>query len=61
VILNGPPVLGYPECRAWARHVDALIVVSRPDRLHPSDAFELRNQLDLVGTPVLGNVVVGSA
>jgi Mrp family chromosome partitioning ATPase/capsular polysaccharide biosynthesis protein len=59
VILNGPPLLGYPECRAWARHVDALVVVSRPDRLHPSDAFEVRNQLDLVGTPVLGNVVVG--
>ena len=61
VILNGPPLLGYPECRAWARHVDALVVVSRPDRLHPSDAFELRNQLDLVGTPVLGNVVVGGS
>lgn len=59
VILNGPPLLGYPECKAWARHVDALVVVSRPDRLHPSDAFEVRNQLDLVGTPVLGNVVVG--
>lgn len=61
VILNGPPLLGYPECRAWARHVDALVVVSRPDRLHPSDAFEVRNQLDLVGTPVLGNVVVGGS
>jgi Mrp family chromosome partitioning ATPase/capsular polysaccharide biosynthesis protein len=61
VILNGPPLLGYPECKAWARHVDALVVVSRPDRLHPSDAFEVRNQLDLVGTPVLGNVVVGGA
>lgn len=61
VILNGPPLLGYPECRAWARHVDALVVVARPDRLHPSDAFEVRNQLDLVGTPVLGNVVVGGS
>jgi Mrp family chromosome partitioning ATPase len=61
VILNGPPLLGYPECKAWARHVDALVVVSRPDRLHPSDAFEVRNQLDLVGTPVLGNVVVGGS
>ena len=61
VVLNGPPLLGYPECRAWARHVDALVVVSRPDRLHPSDAFEVRNQLDLVGTPVLGNVVVGGS
>ena len=61
VILNGPPILGYPESRAWARHVDALVVVSRPDQLHPSDAVELRNQLDLVGTPVLGHVVVGGS
>jgi Mrp family chromosome partitioning ATPase len=61
VILNGPPLLGYPESRAWARHVDALVLVSRPDRVHPSDAVELRNQLDLVGTPVLGHVVVGGA
>lgn len=59
VILSGPPLLGYPECRSWARHADAVIVVSRPDRLHPSDAIELRNQLDLVDTPVLGHVVVG--
>lgn len=61
VILCGPPVLGYPECRAWARHADAVIVVSRPDRLHPSDAIELRNQLDLVDTPVLGHAVIGGA
>ena len=61
VILNGPPILGYPESRAWARHVDALVLVSRPDELHPSDAVELRNQLDLVGTPVLGHVVVGGS
>ena len=61
VILNGPSVLGYPESRAWARHVDALVVVSRIERVHPSDALELRNQLDLVGTPVLGHVVVGGS
>jgi Mrp family chromosome partitioning ATPase len=59
VILSGPPLLGYPECRAWARHADAVVVVSRPDRLHPSDAVEVRNQLDLVDTPVLGHVVIG--
>jgi hypothetical protein len=35
-----------------------VIVVSRPDRLHPSDAIELRNQLELVETPVLGHVVI---
>jgi hypothetical protein len=35
-----------------------VIVVSRPDQLHPTDAIELRNQLDLVDTPVLGHVVL---
>ena len=59
VVFNGPPLLGYPEFRSWARHVDAVMVVSRPDRLHPSDAVEVRNQLDLVDTPVLGHVVIG--
>ncbi len=58
VIFNGPPFVGYPESRSWARHADAVIVVSRPDHLHPSDAIELRNQLDLVDTPVLGHVVL---
>ena len=58
VVFNGPPFVGYPESRLWARHTDAVIVVSRPERLHPSDAIELRNQLDLVETPVLGHVVM---
>lgn len=58
IVFNGPPFVGYPESRAWAQHADAVIVVSRPDRLHPSDAVELRNQLDLVETPVLGHVVI---
>jgi Mrp family chromosome partitioning ATPase len=59
VILNGPPVLGYPDCRTWAAHADAVIVVSRPERLHPSDAIELRDELGRVETPVLGHVVIG--
>jgi capsular polysaccharide biosynthesis protein len=58
VVFNGPPFVGYPESRAWAQHADAVIVVSRPYHLHPSDAIELRNQLDLVDTPVLGHVVL---
>jgi capsular polysaccharide biosynthesis protein len=58
VVFNGPPFVGYPESRSWAQHADALIVVSQSHHLHPSDAIELRNQLDLVDTPVLGHVVV---
>jgi capsular polysaccharide biosynthesis protein len=58
IVFNGPPFVGYPESRSWAQHADALIVVSQPHHLHPSDAIELRNQLDLVDTPVLGHVVL---
>jgi Mrp family chromosome partitioning ATPase len=61
VILSGPPLLGYPECRFWAQNVDALVLVSEPDQLHPSDAVEIRNQLDHVNTPVLGHVVIGKS
>jgi Mrp family chromosome partitioning ATPase len=59
VVLNGPPVLGYPDCRSWAANADAVLVVSRPERLAPGDAVELREQLDRVDTPVLGHVVFG--
>lgn len=59
VILSGPPVMGYPDCKSWAANADALLVVSRPERLHPSDAIELHEQLDHVETPVLGHVVLG--
>jgi Mrp family chromosome partitioning ATPase len=61
VILNGPALLGYPECRVWAQNVDAVVVVSRIERLHPTDAIEIRNELDYVDTPVLGHVVVGAS
>ena len=59
VILNGPPVLGYPDCRAWAANADAVVVVSRPERLAPSEAIELHDELQRVETPVLGHVVIG--
>jgi hypothetical protein len=36
-----------------------VLVVSRPERLSPGDAVELREQLDRVETPVLGHVVFG--
>ena len=49
--LSGVAGLGAPRRRARRRLAAG--------QLHPSDAVELRNQLDLVGTPVLGHVVVG--
>lgn len=59
VVLHGPPVLGQPDFRPWARKADAVLVVSRPDRLSPANVVELRKQLGQVGSPILGHVVIG--
>ena len=59
VVLHGPPVLGSPECRSWARNVDAILVVSNPALLSPAAVVEMREQLEQVDPPVLGHVVVG--
>ena len=59
IVLHGPPVLGHPDCRSWAKNVDAVLVVSNPARVAPGDVVELREQLEQVDTPVLGHVVVG--
>jgi Mrp family chromosome partitioning ATPase len=60
IVLHGPPLLGHPEGRTWARNADAVLVVTNPERLAPSDAVELGEQLAQVETPVLGHVVVGA-
>jgi Mrp family chromosome partitioning ATPase len=39
--------------------VDALLVVSRLDKLSPNDLLELRDQLEQVDTTVLGHIVLG--
>ena len=33
VVIHAPPLLESEGCRTWARHVDALVVVSRLDDL----------------------------
>ena len=61
VVIQAPPLLEPEGCRAWTRHVQALIVVSRLDKLSPGEVVELRDQLDQVDTTVLGHVVLGQA
>jgi len=58
VVIHAPPLLEPEGCRAWAEHVDALLVVSRLEKLSPADLVELRDQLELVNTNVLGHVVL---
>jgi Mrp family chromosome partitioning ATPase len=59
IVLHAPPVLGNPECRSWARNVDAIVVVSNPALLSPAAVVEVREQLEQVDRPVLGHVIVG--
>ena len=59
VVIHAPPLLEPEGCRAWARHVDALLVVSRLEKMSPNDLLELRDQLEQVETVVLGHVVLG--
>ena len=59
VVIHAPPLLESDGCRAWARHVDALLVVSRLEKMAPNDLVELRDQLEQVDTTVLGHVVLG--
>ncbi|HKD32750.1 MAG TPA: Wzz/FepE/Etk N-terminal domain-containing protein [Gaiellaceae bacterium] len=59
VVIHAPPLLEPEGCRAWAQHVDALIVVSRLEKTSPNDLVELRDQLEQVDTTVLGHVVLG--
>jgi len=58
VVIHGPPLLEPEGCRSWAQHVDAMLVVSRLERMSPADVVELREQLEQVDTTVLGHVVV---
>jgi Mrp family chromosome partitioning ATPase len=59
VVIHAPPLLGPEGCRSWAQHVDAVLVVSRLDRMALGDAVELGEQLEQIDTTVLGHVVFG--
>ena len=61
VVIHAPPLLEPEGCRAWAQHADALLVVSRLEKMAPNELVELREQLEQVDTTVLGHVVLGSA
>jgi tyrosine-protein kinase len=58
VVIQGPPMLSPTDSRLWVQRVDGVIVVSRPDRLAPSDVLQARERLERVGGNVLGHVVM---
>jgi Mrp family chromosome partitioning ATPase len=61
VVIHAPPMLEPEGWRTWARYVDAVVVVSRLEKLPPNDLLELRDQLAQVNSSVLGQVVLGRA
>jgi polysaccharide biosynthesis transport protein len=61
VVIHAPPILEPEGWRTWARYVDAVMVVSRLEKLPPNDLLELREQLAQVDSTVLGQIVLGRA
>ena len=59
VVVHAPPMLEPEGWRTWAHHVDAVMVVSRLEKLPPNDLLELRDELAQVDSTVLGQVVLG--
>jgi capsular polysaccharide biosynthesis protein len=59
VVVHAPPILEPEGWRTWAHHVDAVMVVSRLEKLPPSDLLDLRDQLVEVDSTVIGQVVLG--
>ena len=60
VVIEGPALLGSVHGQLVARHADALLVVSDPERLSPSDAVELGELIHRLEPAVAGFVDVGS-
>jgi capsular polysaccharide biosynthesis protein len=60
VIVDGPPLFGTIEGQLIARHVDAIVVACRVDRMSPAAAAELGDQLAQLPARVLGAVAVGA-
>ena len=58
IVIHAPPLLEPEGCREWAQYVDALVMVSRLEKMSPGDLAELRDQLEQVDTNVLGHIVL---
>jgi Mrp family chromosome partitioning ATPase len=59
VILDGPPIIGLADSQILAQRVDAVLVVSRIDRLDVDTAIDLRETFERLKIEPLGIVAVG--
>jgi capsular exopolysaccharide synthesis family protein len=60
VLLDGPPILGLVDSQVLAQRADGVLIVCRPDRMTPENAFALRELLDRLDVKPLGLVIVGA-
>lgn len=61
VLVDATPLLGIVDAKLVGRACDSLLVISRLERITVAGAMDLRDELDRVGRPVLGMVVIGGA
>lgn len=59
VLIDAAPLLGIVDAKLIGRACDAVLLVSRLERISVSGAMDLRDELDRVGVPTVGVVVIG--
>lgn len=60
ILVDAPPLLGIADSQALARHVDDVLLVTRPDQLTLEHVDELRSVIDRLHLRPLGIVVIGA-
>lgn len=60
ILIDSPPLLGLADSHVLARYADAVILVTRPDKLTLDDVIETRDLLERMEIVPLGVVVVGA-
>jgi capsular exopolysaccharide synthesis family protein len=60
ILVDAPPLLGIADSQALARHVDDVVLVTRPDRLTLEHVDELRSVIDRLHLRPIGIVVIGA-
>ena len=60
ILVDAPPLLGIADSQALARHVDDVLLVTRPDRLTLEHVDELRSVIDRLHLRPIGIVVIGT-
>jgi len=60
ILIDAPPLLGLGDAQVLSRNVDAMLLVTRLDRMTLEHVAELRDTLDRIELRPLGLVVIGA-